>query len=312
MKYNKERHFSMQLGIVDVSNRDIHAHSLERRYSRTASGQAEVSEGQTSDRTGSDPDKYVPVPDFTKRSTVYNVLALITGGRMDTAILPMLLRFLERPSVVVTLFVPSNTKQLEASIREAYMSFKVAVKNNPDVKIVKMECPHDDLQGTFKHVVDTEFDLFVSAFVAPHASASPDANKSADIEEGQSRKRSKSVSEMVAATLVGYEPQPEEVDVRMRVGCPPELAASHLEYPELGYYGSRLYETGHESKYIITVHEPKLLSRLQRRMTQRNLTSSSPNSPPSSSVNTDNTAFVPTSLNAIAEVEMISTSNSQK
>lgn len=330
MKYNTERHYSMQYGMVDVGNRSITVnHGADRKGSRTSSGQADDG-AHTDGRTKSSSNaQYEPVPELMRRHYVNRVVAIITGSRMDTAIIPMLLRFLERPNVVLTLFVPNDTKHMETNIRESYGSFKLAVKNNPNVTITKLDCPHTDLPGTFKSICDAEFDLFVAAFVAPPhiaPSEAPSASGgSADIEGGQARKRSKSVSEMVASTLIGYEPQPEEVEVRIRVGCPPDLAVSHLEYPELGYYGSRLYEAGHDLKYIVIVHEPKLLSKLQRRMTQRAMTMSSSSPPPASSVDghghaASPAAAIPTSLNAIAEgaeeeatseamVEMVNTSS---
>ena len=213
------------------------------------------------------------------------VLGIITGRRMDIAMLSLLLKFAQTSIHDITLLVPKNFVEfasaagsgdrstlnnfaLEAiEVLEAFQHFqKVATASYAHtIKTDYLDIKMKDHKTLALQAFSLGFDLLVISFVEP-SEHQDRSDRTARIVGNNRAYRSGSISNALADVLPGLHTQPvDETSTRLQAGVPARYAMSDLAYPELGVLGNSIVaETSNTNASVIILHEPHRMNAVAR------------------------------------------------
>ena len=96
--------------------------------------------------------------------SIKNMLCVVTGSSMCSAIFPIALRFAERGSIAVTLLVTSDRRQFNESLVEALTAFRKATEDVKNITVVTLTTPSTDVESILIHCAELMYDLIVFGF----------------------------------------------------------------------------------------------------------------------------------------------------
>jgi hypothetical protein len=191
--------------------------------------------------------RYLKLANEPKRNNV--VVALLLGKSADLIILSLLPRFAQNKSHDINVALPKDYASFPEVIRDAVKTMKDNKTENSNIHFTELHSISIDFDGMINELNSLSYDLLLSSFVEPKEDPA--------LRLLSSPENSYVNTDAVMRLISTRNTNQERIRTRVVAGMPDNCVYSNVVHPELGLFGSRLYDKNQvHNGLVVVVHEP--------------------------------------------------------